>query len=394
MVERGRGVTEPVPTSLDVSAIPVQPAGAGRYVLELARALGRRDDVALTVVCRNGDAARWHRVTPASRVLEAVWAPRTLRLFYEQWRLGPVVAGLTHPAIAVHHGPHYTFPHGLGHVASAVTVHDLTFFDHPEWHEATKVRFFQRALRRAAGEADVILCVSGTTAERLRTLLSPKGAIFVAPHGVDHGRFHPGGDEDGGPAEDSRLLAKTGLPAGAEYVLHLATIEPRKGVTDLVRAFDLVAAGHHDLQLVLAGIDGWGSAEVKRAIADCRHGDRVRRLGYVDDEVVPALLRGARVVAYPSYEEGFGLTALEALACGAPLVTTAGTAMAEVAGRAAWTVIPGDEAALAATIEEVLTAGGAELGRRRREGLERAAGFTWERAAATHVAAYRAAAAT
>jgi glycosyltransferase involved in cell wall biosynthesis len=380
-------LSESVAASLDVSAIPSQPAGAGRYVVELARALGTRDDVALTVACRKGDAARWRRLAPASRLLEKVWAPRPLRLAYEQWRLGRVLAGLSDPAIAVHHGPHYTFPHGLGHVGVAVTVHDLTFFDHPEWHETAKVPFFQRAIRRAAAEADVILCVSETTAERLRALLSPKGVVFVAPHGVDHSRFRPAED---GAADDGRLLEKIGLPADLDYVVHLGTIEPRKGVTDLVVAFDLLAGEHGELELVLAGIDGWGSTEVTRAIAAIRYPHRVRRLGYVDDDVVPSLLRQARAVAYPSYEEGFGLPALEALACGAPLVTTSGTAMADVAAGAAWTAAPGDAGELAAAIEGVIEAGDAELGRRRHEGLERAAGFTWERTAATHVAAYQA----
>jgi glycosyltransferase involved in cell wall biosynthesis len=384
-------VSEPVPTSLDVSAIPARPAGAGRYVVELVRALGARDDVALTVVCRKGDAGRWRRLSPASRVLEPVWAPRTLRLAYGQWRLGSVVAGLTDPAIAVHHGPHYTFPHGLGDVASAVTVHDLTFFDHPEWHESAKVPFFQRAIRRAANEADVILCVSTTTAERLAELLAPRGPVFVAPHGVDRSRFRPA-ESDG--REDAGLLTSVGLPPGLDYALYLGTMEPRKGITDLVGAFDLVADGHGDLDLVLAGMDGWGSEAVRRAISGARHADRVRRLGYVEDDVVPALLRGARVVAYPSHEEGFGLPALEALACGAPLVTTSGTAMAELAATAAWTVSPGDAGELASAISEVLEAGPTELGRRREEGLERASAFTWERAAATHVAANRAAAAT
>lgn len=362
-------------------------------MVELARALGTRDDVALTVVCRKGDAARWRRLAPASRVLETVWAPRTLRVAYEQWRLGPVVAGLADPAIAVHHGPHYTFPHRLGRVGAAVTVHDLTFFDHPEWHETAKVPFFQRAIRRAASQADAIVCVSEMTAERLRRLLSPRGPVFVAPHGVDHSRFSPAPAGAESTDADARLLEGAGLPPGLEYVIHLGTIEPRKGVTDLVAAFDRVAGSHNELELVLAGIDGWGSAEVTRAVAACHHPDRVRRLGYVADNVVPALLRSARVVAYPSHEEGFGLPALEALACGAPLVTTSGTVMAEVAGGAAWTVTAGDPEGLAAAIEDILAAGDTELSRRRAEGIERAAVFTWERTAASHVVAYRAVAA-
>ena len=99
--------------------------------------------------------------------------------------------------------------------------------------------------------------------------------------------------------------------------------------------------------LVLAGQTGWGMAETERALAAARHPERIVRTGYLPDEAVPALLRQAAVVAYPALEEGFGLPALEALACGAPLVTTEGTAMAEMAGGAALLVPPGDVAALA-----------------------------------------------
>ncbi|MHB1509266.1 MAG: glycosyltransferase family 4 protein [Acidimicrobiales bacterium] len=375
-----------VATSLDVSAIPHRPAGAGRYVLELAGALSRLEAIELTVVCRKGDAARWRALVPSGRVVDPVWAPRPLRLAYEQWRLGPVIARLRDPAIEVHHGPHYTFPHGARGVASVVTVHDLTFFDHPEWHVASKVRFFRRAIRRAARKADVIVCVSDTTARRLTSLLAPRGAVVVAPHGVDHRRFTPARDSG---ESDAAVLERHGCPPGLDYICHLGTIEPRKGIVSLIEAFDRIAARHDSLELVLAGIEGWGAAEVARAARQCRHASRIRRLGYLDDAAVPALLRGARVVSYPSFEEGFGLPALEALACGAMLVTTSGTAMAEVAGEAAWTVPAGDAEALAAALESALEVGEAERVQRRTDGLLRAAAFTWERTAALHLEAYR-----
>jgi len=105
------------------------------------------------------------------------------------------------------------------------------------------------------------------------------------------------------------------------------------------------------------------------------------------DDVAP-LLRGAQVVAYPSLAEGFGLPALEALACGSPLVTTAGTAMEEVAAGAALLVAPGDAAALAAAIEACVS-GGEEIERRRRRGIEVAGAATWDASAEAHAAVYR-----
>ena len=171
-------------------------------------------------------------------------------------------------------------------------------------------------------------------------------------------------------------------------MLHVGTLEPRKGVGDLVAAFDELTRSAPTSRLVLAGLPGWGAAGVEAAIARSRAPERIRRLGYVADEAVPALMRRAAVVAYPSLEEGFGLPALEALACGAPLVTSSGTAMSEFAGPAAWTAAPGDRRGLARALTAALGSDEAERARRRLAGTERASVFTWHRSARAHIAAY------
>ncbi len=127
-------------------------------------------------------------------------------------------------------------------------------------------------------------------------------------------------------------------------------------------------------------------AETERALAAATHPERIVRTGYLPDEAVPALLRQAAVVAYPALEEGFGLPALEALACGAPLVTTEGTAMAELAGAAALLVPPGDSAALAAALGQALDAGRGTA--RRTLGIAVAGEYTWEASVALHLRAY------
>lgn len=370
--------------SLDASAIPDPPGGAGRYVLALAEALARRDDLDLTVICRKDDAARW----PAPVAARAPTA-RPVRLAWEQAALPALVRTL---GVDVHHGPHYTMP-----VVSArpavVTIHDLSFFTHPEWHERAKVKFFRSAIRSSVLRASALVAVSQATADLLDELVHPAAPVHVIPHGVDHERFTaapgPGPGDD-----DAAVLARLGLTP--PYVAFLGTLEPRKDVPTLVRAFDRLAgagagagAGYDDLSLVLAGSPGWGVGPVDAAVAAAAHRDRILRLGHVAEADVPAFLRRAAAVAYPSLEEGFGLPVLEALACGAPVVTSAGTVMEEVADGAAVLAEPGDVDSLVAALDLALSDGDGYGDQRRAWGLAVAARHTWDGSAAAHLEVYR-----
>jgi glycosyltransferase involved in cell wall biosynthesis len=369
---------QPLAVSLDVSAVPARPAGAGRYTIELARALGCVRAASVTTFSRRADAARW----PVPGTENRATAPRArpARLAWEQLALPGLLRRL---GAEVHHGPHYTMP-ARAPVPVVVTVHDCTYFDHPEWHERSKVIVFRRAIRRAARRAAAVICVSATTAERLSSLVEVAGRLFVAPHGVDHERFTP---TEPGPGSDAAALAAAGVDPTRPYVCCVGTLEPRKGLGALVAAFDRLAAARPDLCLVLAGQRGWGD-DVPRALATARHADRVIVTGYLPDATVPALLRQARAVAYPALEEGYGLPAVEALACGAPLVTTANTAMAELAGGAAVLVEPGRPGDLAEAIASVLDPSAATRARRVL-GLELAGQRTWSTSAEIHLGAYR-----
>jgi glycosyltransferase involved in cell wall biosynthesis len=364
---------------LDVSAVPVHPAGAGVYTVQLARGLGEHDELDLHLLTRRDDAARWGDLAPKAAIHAEVPERRPARIAWEQVR-APALA--TRLALDVWHGPHYTMPLRLT-VPAVVTVHDLTFFDHPEWHERSKVAFFTPMLRVTARRARALIAVSEHTASRLRARLDPPAPIVVAPHGVDHERFRPA---PRGDADDLAVLR--GLGIRPPYLAFAGTLEPRKDVPTLVSAFAALAPGRPDLRLVVAGRDGWGAEAVRDAAAGSGVTTHILRPGWMPGTALPAFFRQAEAVAYPSLEEGFGLPALEALACGAALVTTTGSAMAEVVGDAALLIAPGDTRALAATLTRVLD-DPALAARLRATGPEQAAPYTWTASIERHLDAYR-----
>lgn len=365
---------------LDVSAVPERPVGAGVYTVNLASELAASGAVELHLAARRDDGPRWEQSCPSAVCHAVVPAPRPARLAWEQSG-APGLARRVAPDLW--HGPHYTMPLRLG-VPAVVTIHDMTFFDHPEWHERAKVAYFRRMIRASVRRAAALVADSSRTARRLTERLHPAVPVEVVPLGVDHGRF--GAGTDGREASDLAALADLGITP--PYLAFTGTAEPRKGIPVLVEAFASVARTRPDLRLVLAGRDGWGAAEVRDAIERNHVAARVLRPGWFPDEALPALLRRSEAVVYPSYEEGFGLPALEALAAGAVLVTTEGSVMSDLAGTAAVTAPAGDAPALAAAIDGVLRAPdrAADL---RDAGTRRASAFTWTACMEGHLAVYR-----
>lgn len=362
--------------ALDVSAVPVRVAGAGRYVVELAARLPR-SGVDTTLVTRRHDAERWTRTSPDARVASLVPDGRVTRLAYEA-----MVAGRSATARGADlwHGPHYTMPH-RGATPTVVTIHDLTYFTDPQWHERSKAVFFRRAITYAASHARVLVSVSAYSARQLEAIVPVHAPVVVAPLGVDLERFQATGD-------DESLLRARHLPVGVPFVCFVGTMEPRKGLDVLLEAFTELASRDDEVELWLAGQVGWGEGPIEARLEVDPYRDRVRRLGFVDDDVLPALYRHARAVAYPSRGEGFGLPVLEAMACGAQVVTTADTVMAEVALDAARLVPIGDASALAEQLAAAMAASDDERAAWSRQARARAEAFTWDACVERHLAAY------
>ena len=308
---------------IDVSPLVQTRAGTARHIRGLLGALRGREGLELELLSFGGSG----RVS--SVVRDSLWYP----------------VGLSRRASAldVLHCPTFRGPGGAG-VPTVVTVHDLVILRHPEtlprWHRL----YGSAGLRKVLRAADAVVAVSEFTKSEVVELAEvlPE-RVRVVPNGVDEA-FRAPGD----------------TVAQGEYVLAVATLEPRKNLERVVEAARLA-----EVELRVVGARGWGDVDVSGWV------------GEITDAQLAALYRGARCAVYASLYEGFGLPVLEAMACGTPVVTSRGTATEEVAGGAAVLVDPLD-------VESIAT-GIAEAQARRDElvplGLARAREFTWERAA-------------
>jgi glycosyltransferase involved in cell wall biosynthesis len=243
-------------------------------------------------------------------------------------------------------------------VPLVVTVHDLAVIRCPWAFNRWNAKYSRRTLPRIVAAAEKVIAVSEFTASELTALLDVSSKkVAVVRHGV--------GDS----------FSTEGRAAEGDYVLCVSTLEPRKNLERLAEAF--AGAKLPDTELRIAGESGWGAVRLRDGT--------LRELGYVEDDELAALYRGALCVAYVSLYEGFGLPVLEALACGAPVVAADIPALREVAADAAVYVDPLDVASISAGLREALS---------RREELSaagpiRAARFTWEQAARETIEVYR-----
>jgi len=367
---------------VDATFVPADRGALGRYVDGLIAAL-HRADADLAVACQRSDEERYSTLAPKARVVAGppAIAHRTARLAWEQTGL-PLIAKQV--GADVIHAPYYSTPLRPG-VPVVVTIHDVTYFAEPEAHNPVRATYIKSATRTAVRRAARLIVPSKATRdEMVRLLGADPTRIDVAYHGVDHAIFHPPGEE-----ERRRVSDRLGLH-GQPYIAFLGALEPRKNVPNLIRGWAHAAADRKDgPALVLAGSGGWDD-EVDAALADVPHHLRVLRPGYLRWSSLPGFFGGALVVALPSRGEGFGLPVLEAMSCGAAVLTTRRSSLPEVGGGAVAYTEPDPE-----SIGRALTALIDDDDRRRalaEAAAARAAEFTWTASAEAHLASYQRAA--
>jgi glycosyltransferase involved in cell wall biosynthesis len=311
-----------VRVGIDVSPLVQTRAGTARYL----RALLARNEY---------ERLSWGGAGRAATVARDVW-----------WYPAALPGEARRRTLDVLHCPTFRGPFSTS-VPLVVTVLDLAVLRHPGMFNQWSRRYSRFAVPRVVQAASAVIAISEfTKSEVVEVLGRPPETVHAIPIAVE------------------APFTADGPRADGDYVLAVGTLEPRKNLARVV-----AAAGRLGAEVRVVGARGWGGVG-----AD---GAGVTALGEVPDEELAALYRGARAVAYPSLYEGFGLPVLEAMACGAPVVTSRGGATEEVAGDAAVLVDPLDTSAIAAGLEEA-SSRREEL---RAKGLGRAQGFSWDRVA-------------
>jgi alpha-1,3-rhamnosyl/mannosyltransferase len=313
-------------------------------------------------------AGRLRRAVSGGKRSGSSWLP-ALGRGWAAWHFRTFVASR---AFDLYHEPNYIPLPWDGPTVG--TVHDLSVLRHPEWHPVDRVAHFAQHFEAGLGRCHHLIAVSEFTR---RELIEMFGVRPERVHCVYNGirpELRPMS-----AAEITPVLARLGLTA--PYLLHVGTMEPRKNLLMLMRAYgDLAAPLRSRCPLMLAGGWGWNAAEVAEYYESVARQRGVRLLGYVGDADLPALYNGARALVFPSHYEGFGLPPVEMLACGGAVIASATGAVAETAGPRAHLVDATDLAGWRDAMARVIADDDWHvlLGR---GGPDYARAFTWERCA-------------
>jgi glycosyltransferase involved in cell wall biosynthesis len=343
------------------------PGGIGTYVRHLLPALREaKPELDLSLF-----HARFRDTSPQELDgFRPIDLERGIRALYPMWNWAgrPALPVPLDRADVIHAPSPVAIPPTGPRQKLVVTVHDLAFRVYPQAYPPAWRLLHRAGLRRALRKAAAIIAVSRSTASDVARL----GGGYEGPiHVVPLGGSIPVGTED-----PSAALERLRVPR--PYVLFVGTLEPRKNLIRLIRAYRRTAL-RVPHALVLAGPLGWRSEPIRRELAVRGHG-RVVATGRLSEADLDALYRGADAFVYPSMYEGFGLPVLDAMIRGVPVVTSNTSSLPELVGEAAIQVSPSSTASITTALDGLLTDPG-ERSRLSAAGREKARGYSWERTA-------------
>jgi glycosyltransferase involved in cell wall biosynthesis len=362
--------------AIDYTAAIRQGAGIGTYVRALVDAMLAQDTTNRYTLLTSGRPTPDHSFPTAENVRgRSLYIPdRYLNILWYRWRI-PVPATLFSGPADIYHGPDFVLPPLSGKVRKVVTIHDLAFLEHPEYAVPSLAAYLKQVVPQAVQAADAVATVSSETSRTLiKHFNTPREKLTVVPVGVGaHFRR----------ITDPVLLGATGNKFGLKHplVLGVGTLEPRKNHMGLIKAFyQAQKKKNGPAMLAIAGGEGWLYEETRQLVDDLKLKSKVRFLGRVSDFELVTLYSMADIFAFPSFFEGFGIPPIEAMACGAPVITSNTSSLPEVVGDAAIQIDPHDIDALAQAIIQLLED---EPLREdlRQKGYQRVQHFTWEASA-------------
>jgi glycosyltransferase involved in cell wall biosynthesis len=358
-------------TADEIHAFPGRWLSRARSVWSSLRSRLDRGNDPTPIASANDDSPRalaWH-----ARMLRGL---RTSG----QWLLARNFRSVSQRGFDVYHEPNYIpLPCALPTVA---TVHDLSVLLHPEWHPADRVAHFERRFRRGLRQCEHFLAISEFARQEIIDTLHLRPERVTRTYmGIRPGlRPLP-------ETEVRRALRPLNLPQ--HYLLYVGTIEPRKNLLTLLRAYGgLDARIRREYPLVLVGHWGWNAGEVASYLHGKDAAQEIIHLGYVPEDCLSALYNGARALVFPSFYEGFGLPPVEMLACGGAVLASTAGAVVETVGRQAHCIEPMDVDGWRLAMQRVILDDDWQR-QLRRGAVEAAAPFTWEQCAADTLRVYR-----
>jgi glycosyltransferase involved in cell wall biosynthesis len=359
---------------LDCTSAVQQRAGIARYtrgILGALARLGRAHDFVLVVAGNDSGVEQALRLGKNFSIRRLPLSERFWTILWQRLRV-PLPVDLITGAVDVFHSPDYVLP-PVRRGRKVVTIHDLSFLRYPEGAEPSLRRYLSSAVPRGAKEADLALADSESTRRDVIELLGIQSEKVRV--------VYPGVSEAFRPIEDPEKLAavKERYQLTLPFLLSVGTLEPRKNLIVLLEAYALLRKEKGlEHNLVIAGAPGWQYEGIFHRVEELSLEGDVSFLNYVPERDLPTLYCLADVLVFPSIYEGFGFPALEAMACGTPVITSDSSSLPEVVGDAGL-MVPGDDGeALAAAISELTESAGLQA-RLAKKGLSRARQFSWQR---------------
>lgn len=370
--------------AIDYTAAIRQGAGIGTYVRNLTAAMLTQDTVNHYTLLTSGRPTPKHPFPVAANVQgRSILIPdRYLNILWYRWRV-PVPASIFSGSVDIYHGPDFVLPPLSKKVRKVVTVHDLAFLEHPEYAVPSLAAYLKQVVPRAVEEADVVATVSHEVSRTLmKHFQAPREKLTVIPNGVNP-YFRR--------ITDPIILNATRYKFGLKqpFVFTVGTMQPRKNHIGLIKAFyEARQQKKGPALLAIAGEEGWLYEETRKTVADLKLENKVRFLGRVSDLELISLYSMAEIFAFPSFFEGFGIPPLEAMACGAPVITSNTSSLPEVVGDAALLVDPANVSEMAQALVR-LSEDEALRQELQRKGYERAKEYSWEKSASKQLNIYQ-----